>query len=84
MKSWQYDSPSGESCRLRLVRDTRVKAFTYEEALNYLKEKNSLYGEFTYDVFTSLDPEQELLQAVEDYYLPLAYAELENKYSEIL
>jgi hypothetical protein len=34
-------------------------------------------------LFLQLDPDKELLQAVDDYWMPSAYAELENKYPEL-
>jgi len=71
--------------KVRIVPDTRVSAFTYAEALKYLKEHNHLYRDFTWDMwlFLQLDPDKELLQAVDDYWMPLAYAELKNKYPEL-
>ena len=69
---------------VRIVPDTRVKSFTYEEALNWLMQHNHLYCEFTYDVFRELDPEQDLIEAFDEWYMPIAYAENENKYSETL
>jgi len=71
--------------KVRIVPDTRVSAFTYAEALKYLKEHNHLYRDFTWDMwlFLQLDPDKELLQAVDDYWMPSAYAELENKYPEL-
>jgi len=55
--------------KVRIVPDTRVSAFTYAEALKYLKEHNHLYRDFTWDMwlFLQLDPDKELLQAVDDY-----------------
>lgn len=77
MRSYQYDSPR-TGCPVRIVRDTRVSAFTYAEALAYLREKNRLVRNFTYEVFQSLqqDPDVELLQAVDEYFEPQAYAEI--------
>jgi hypothetical protein len=71
MKSW----PS-RCHRVRIVPDTRVSAFTYAEALDYLRSKSRLVKGFTREVFDNLDPEQELLQAVDDYFMPTAYAEI--------
>lgn len=76
MKSWQSDSPA-DNCPVRIVRDTRVSAFTYEEAIRYLREHNHMYGDITPEVWEELCecPDQELLQAVDDYFMPMAYAE---------
>lgn len=62
---------------VRIVRDTRVKAFTYRTAKQYLKEKNilSVYCPFTETVWEIIqqDPEQELVQAYEDIAMAEAY-----------
>jgi hypothetical protein len=76
MKSWQSDSPA-DNCPVRIVRDTRVSAFTYAEAIRYLREHNHLYRDLTWEAWTAICqfPDQELLQAVDDYFMPMAYAE---------
>lgn len=84
MKSWRSSSPLESNLYpVRLVRDTRVKAFTYTEAIQYLKEHNHLYRNFTWEAWLAIkeSPEDDLLQAVDDYFMPAAYAELENKNS---
>lgn len=77
--------PSGDNCKLRLVRDTRVKAFSFNEAVAFLKEQNHLFYPLTWDAWAWMchQPNTELVQAYDDYFLPTAY-ETENKYSELL
>ena len=73
MKSW----PS-ECRKVRIVPDTRVSAFTYPEAIKYLKSHNRLYRDLTYEAWLAIqeEPDAELLQAVDDYFMPMAYAEI--------
>lgn len=70
---------------MRLVRDTRVKAFTYNTAKKYLREHNkiSCYCPFTQTVWMIMqeDPEQELVQAYEDIAMAEAFG-AEDRYLE--
>ena len=66
-----------ESCPIRIVRDTRVKAFTLQTAKKYLRDKNvlSVYcplNEYTWEII-SQDPEQELVQAYNDLAMAEAF-----------
>jgi hypothetical protein len=65
------------SCKLRLVRDTRVSAFTYRTAKQYLKKHNkiSCYCPFTKYVWEIMQetPKQELVQAYEDIAMAEAF-----------
>ena len=66
-----------ESCPVRIIRDTRVKAFTLQTAKKYLRDKNvlSIYcplNEYTWEII-SQDPEQELVQAYNDLAMAEAF-----------
>ena len=78
MKSWHIESQQRSSCPVRIVRDTRVSAFTYAEAIQYLREQNHLYRDLTWEAWTAIqeDPDMELIQAVDEYFMPEAYAEI--------
>jgi len=62
---------------VRLVRDTRVSAFTYKTARQYLMKRNkiSCYCPFTKTVWMIMqeDPEQDIVQAYEDIAMAEAF-----------
>ena len=70
----------------RMVRDTRVSAFTYGEAVQYLIEQNHMYYPLTWEAWSAIchQPNDELIQAYDDYFVPKAYMELQNNYAEML
>lgn len=74
-----------DTCPMRLVRDTRVKAFTYNSAKRFLLEHNKLscYCPFTKGLWAIMqeDPEQELVQAYEDFAIAEAFG-AEDRYLE--
>jgi len=66
-----------KQCPIRIIRDTRVKAFTLQSAKKYLRDKNvlSIYcplNKYTWEII-SQNPEQELVEAYNDLAMAEAF-----------
>ena len=66
-----------KQCPIRIIRDTRVKAFTLQSAKKYLRDKNVLSIYCPLNVYTweiiSQNPEQELVEAYNDLAMAEAF-----------